>query len=477
MKRFRLFTRCLTALLILQALGPVAFATAQALEPEAATATPIKHFVVIMQENHTFDNYFGTFPGAEGIPPDVCMPLDPYDPNNTDCIKPFHIDPFFPMQDLDHSPSTFAGQYNDGKMDSFVYALNKRNQKGPLSMGYYDESDLPYYWNLAREYVLFDHLFSSGRSGSFMNHMYWVAGIPGNDRLQTFAYGPDILTIFDRLEAKGVSWKFYVQNYDPNITYRNLSGYGSRASQVIWVPLLNFDRFIDDPELASHIVDLNQYYVDLQNGTLPAVAYLAPSGASEHPPGSIQSGQKFVKVLIQSLMQSPAWESSAFLLVYDDWGGWFDHVNPPQVDDYGYGFRVPGILVSPYAPMGIVNHSVFDFTSILKFIEDNWGVEPLHTRDAQANSLITAFNFSQPPRPPVFVSSGQQTTEPRKEASRPVIYTAYGAALIFAFFTILWAILGSLLHRRSVARAAKSQTMYEASGTGPQGDLTGLRHE
>jgi phospholipase C len=129
------------------------------------------------------------------------------------------------------------------------------------------------------------------------------------------------------------------------------------------------------------------------------------------------------------------------------------------VDEYGYGFRVPGILVSPYAPKGVVNKTVFDFTSILKFIEDNWGVEPLHTRDAQANSLITAFDFSQSPRPPIFVASGQEPTEPRKEASRPVIYTAYGAGLTFAFLTILWAILGSLLHRRREKTLNASETL------------------
>ena len=114
----------------------------------------------------------------------------------------------------------------------------------------------------------------------------------------------------------------------------------NRASQIIWAPILRLDRFIDDPELNKNIVDLSQYYEDLKNGTLPQVAYIVPSGPSEHPPSNIQSGMRFVKTLIQMLTQSDYWEKSAFLLVYDDWGGWYDHVLPPKVDDYGYGMDI-----------------------------------------------------------------------------------------------------------------------------------------
>jgi phospholipase C len=205
-------------------------------------------------------------------------------------------------------------------MNGFVYALNQRNQNGSMAMGYYDDRDLPYYWNLVDEYVLFDMFFSSDHGGSFANHMFWVSGQQGGSRVTSDGY-PDIVTIFDRLEERGISWKFYVQNYDPNINYRTAEQIGgNRASQVIWVPVLTMGRCRDNPELSRHIVDLNEYYTDLENGTLPAVAYIAPSGASEHPPGSIRSGQKFVKALIQALMRSSAWGSSAFMVTYDDWG-------------------------------------------------------------------------------------------------------------------------------------------------------------
>ena len=440
MNQLRSF-RYVLCVLAISVLFPTASAFTDMPQPTSKSKTPIQHFVVLMQENHTFDNYFGTYPGANGIPQGTCMPVNPLDKKNTECIEPFHIGDR-PIDDLDHSLSTFNFQYNDGKMNGFVYALNQRNQNGAMAMGYYDDRDLPYYWNLADEYVLFDNFFSSDHGGSFANHMYWASAHPGGDEFAKNGYA-DIETIFDRLEERGVSWKFYVQNYDPQITYRTLNQFsGNRASQVIWVPLLNIDRFIDDPKLASHIVDLNQYFVDLENGTLPEVAYIAPSGASEHPPGSIRSGQKFVKSLIQALMRSDSWDSSAFLLLYDDWGGWYDHVAPPQVDKNGYGMRVPALLISSYARRGHIDSTLLDFTSVLKFIEENWDIKPLAARDAKAKSFMSAFDFSMSPREPAFIPFERVVKEERVEPRRVVIYAAYGGALAFAAFLMIWAAVG-----------------------------------
>jgi phospholipase C len=403
------------------------------------TKTPIKHFMVVMQENHTFDNYFGTYSGVDGIPGGVCMPVNPFDKENTDCVEPFHIgDTEVELEDPDHSTATHRLQYDDGKMDAFVYALNKRNQDGRLSMGYYDERDLPYYWNLADEYVLFDRFFSSAAGGSFINHVYWVAAQPPGDKdRMTGEAINDLPTIFDRLEAQGISWKFYVQNYEPRLTYRTLHEFpGNRASQIVWVPVLNMDRFIDDPKLSSHIVNLNEYFEDLQKGTLPEVAYIVPSGPSEHPPSSIAAGQKFTRSLIQALMQRDAWYNSAFVIAYDDWGGWYDHVKPPQIDEFGYGFRVPGLLISPYAKRGFIDHTEMDYGSLLKFIEYNWGVEPLTKRDAQANNMLAAFDFNQAPREPRFVPFDRTAEEKRPEPRRSVIYIAYSAALAVTLMLI-----------------------------------------
>jgi phospholipase C len=434
----------LGAALLLGGLVPPAAVSAQS---EPPPNTPIQHFIVLMQENHTYDNYFGTYPGADGIPPGTKMPVDPNNPA-LGYVEPFPIRNY-PIVDLSHSADTFDLQYNQGRMDGFVSALNLRKQPGKLAMGYYDGQELPYYWNLADEYVLFDRFFSSARNGSFANHFFWVAAVPpltDNARLTAGGY-PNTPTIFDRLQEKGISWKFYVQNYDPTITYRDMSKGGNRASQVIWVPLLNIDRFLDDPELASHIVDLSEYYTDLKNGTLPSVAYIAPSGASEHPPGSLESGQRFVKTLIQELMRSVHWDSSAFLLIYDDWGGWYDHVTPPQVDPYGFGFRVPGLLVSPYAREGYVDNTELDFTSVMKFIEENWDIAPLAERDARANNFLSAFDFDQPPREPVFISSVRSDNVAAKKVPVQYIYLAYGIALSMAIFFVSFAVIRPWISR------------------------------
>jgi phospholipase C len=393
------------------------------------TSTPIQHLVMVMQENHTFDNYFGTYPGADGIPAGTKMPIDPNNPS-AGYITPWHIGNST-ITDLSHSASTFKAQYDNGKMDAFVSALNTRNQDGKLAMGYYDDRDIPYYWNLADNYVLFDQFFSSAKDGSFANHMYWVAAVPpvAPKGVSLQDYLANVNTIFDELQTAGISWKFYVQNYDPTITYRNAANSGNRESQVVWAPLLNFNRFIDDPTLSSHIVDLNQYFIDLHDGTLPAVSYIVPSGASEHPPSSLSSGQRFVKSILQELMRSSAWDSTAFVLAYDDWGGWFDHVTPIQVDQYGYGPRVPVLLVSPYAKTGYIDHTVLDFTSILKFIEQNWNLPALSTRDTNANNILSAFNFDQNPRLPIYLPLTRVSTPAAQKDPTDIIYIGYGSAL------------------------------------------------
>lgn len=402
--------------------------------PEAIT--PIQHFVTVMQENHTFDNYFGTYPGSDGIPLDVCMPVNPKDPSDERCVRPHHITGA--SEDLDHSLATFETQYNKGRLDGFVYALNLRNQNGKLAMGHYDDRDLPYYWNLVDEYVIFDRFFSSDKGGSLSNHMFWVAarGVADSSVPPTGYDG--IPTIFDQLQASGISWKFYVQNYDPDITFRTPpeSEDADRISQVVWCPLLTMPRFVDDPALSSHIVDLDEYYEDLRANRLPAVSYIIPSGASEHPPGSLRAGQRFVSSLIHALMQSDAWESSALLVSYDDWGGWYDHVPPPQIDPFGYGFRVPAFLVSAYAREGHIDSTVMDFSSNLRFIEENWGLAPIAERDVAANTFMLAFDFDKPPRPPQFISH-QRGVVRRPSPSRTVIYASYSAAVVFAAATLI----------------------------------------
>jgi phospholipase C len=433
MIRRKVFAFILTVLL---ASSQISVAKASPAQTGPQAKTPIQHLIILMQENHTFDNYFGTYPGADGLPAGTKMPVNPANPA-AGYIVPWHIGDAT-ITDLSHTAATFVAQYDNGKWDGFVSAINSYNENGTIAMGYYDSTDIAYYWNLAGNYVLFDHFFSSARDGSFANHMYWVAAtnpqVKKGQQLSTVL--TTVPTIFDRLQAAGVSWKFYVENYNPGINYRNPSTQNNRESQVVWVPLLNFARFLDDKTLSSHIVDLSQYYVDLEQGTLPAVAYIVPSGASEHPPEYPATGERVVKGLLQELMRSSSWNSSAFMLTYDDWGGWYDHVVPPQVDEDGYGARVPALLVSPYARQGYIDSTQLDFTSVLKFIETNWGVASLETRDANANNFLEAFDFTQAPRKATLLTMTYGPAPTPNKAPSILIFSTYGLALLLTFLAI-----------------------------------------
>lgn len=430
--------RWLALLLGLAGLLGLPAAAARAAAP--TPATPIEHFVVLMQEGHSFDNYFGSYPGAAGPPPDTCAPIDLSRPAVASCIRPYPIGDSS-VEKLSHTGRIFDLQYNGGAMNGFVDALRRRNQDGATAMGYYTAADLPFYWNIADEYVLFDRFFSSAARGNLWNRMYWISATPGSPHNQVPAGGyGNVRTIFDALEQRGVPWKIYIENYRPAQTYRAVPAGGKLPAQVARMPLLAFPRFVDDPRLFGHIVDIDQYFEDLRAGTLPAVAYIVPSNASEQPPSSPQIGQRFARGLLNALMQSTAWPRSAFVLTYDDWGGWYDHVAPPQVDAYGYGFRVPALLISPYARRGAVDHTTLDYTSLLKFIEANYGLAPLAERDARANNLLGAFDFAQAPRPPRFITNERATAlvaAPRRE----IIYIFYSTAIMLAGLVIIAAVL------------------------------------
>jgi phospholipase C len=417
---------------------------AKAADPSVATVTPLRHFVSVMQENHTFDNYFGTYPRADGTPAKACVPLNPAVPAN--CIPPYPIGKR-PIQNLASGVIPFEAAYSKGAMNGFAAAQTTRSVAPELPMGYYDDRDIPYYWNLADQYVLFDRFFTSIGGGSVWNHMYWVTGTPGDTTRETIPSGgfPNTTqTIFDQLQAKGVSWKFYVQNYEPGTTANPNT---KRGAQVARVPLLAIPRF-RDPELAKHIVSLDEYFKDLDRGTLPAVSYIVPSGSSEHPPGSIQSGQSFVRNLVNSLQQSSAWPSSALLLTYDSWGGWYDHVAPPA----GYGFRTPALMVSALAKKGVIDHTLLDFTSILHFIQRNWSLNATLPGQRPANDFGNAFAFNVPARQAAFVPSVRHPAV-SPAPTRGIIYLAYGGAIGLAVALVGGAVVLTIRRNRVVETA------------------------
>lgn len=396
---------------------------------EIPTTTPIKHFITVMQSNHSFDSLFGVYPGADGIPEGTCIPVDPEDEFETECLEPFPLTNN--GADLDHSHTTFERQYRDGQNDGFLSAYRARGEDGTLSLGHYTEQDIPFSYNAADEYVLFDRFFTSAAGGSVPNRMFWITGTAGISNFTDDSIPPDgwgeLLTIFDLLEDQGISWKFYIENYDPEINFRN-RGTAATHAQVNWAPILQFARFVDDPAYDDNIVDLEEYFTDLENNTLPAVSYVVTVGSSGHPPGSMITSERLLRRMVNGLMMSPAWDSSAIQWAYDDWGGWYDHVPPPQIDGFGYGFRTAAQLVSPYARQGHIDGTILDFASILRFIEDNWALPSLATRDMNANSLASAFDFDQPPRAAKLIPANRDRHElviPRRSA----VYLSYSIAI------------------------------------------------
>ena len=417
-----------------------------------APGTPIAHLIVLMQGGRSFDNYFGTYPGADGLPPGVCQQVVLGAPKNG-CVRPHPLHGAVPPQ-LFVSRSIVTAQYDGGRMDGFVAAYHGEGRDGAPAMGYYDARDLPFSWAAADRYVLFDRFFAAALHGIRLNRSYWVAAAPppgDAERVPPGGYGNQP-TIFDRLQAAGVSWKVYVQHYEPAETFRARSA-ADPDSQTARVPLLNYARFVDDPALRAHVVDLDQYYRDLADGTLPAVAYVASSGASERSARSLPAGQDLTRNLVNQLMVSRSWDSAALLWTYDGSGGWYDHVPPPRVDGQAQGLRVPALLVSPYVARGQVNHTIMGYRSVLRFIEENWRLDPLTAWDAKANSLAGAFRFTAKPRPAEVIVTGG--ARPAAQLVRVgIVYRWYTAVLVVVLLLLVYSATRPALRRR-LARAPR----------------------
>ena len=251
----------------------------------SAASTPVQHFLFMMQGDRSFDNYFGRVSRERTAFPTVSARNSSSAGRTDGCVKPFLLDPSSAASVI-AGPNLINRQWNNGAMDRFVAAFHTQGRDGTIAMGHYDAEVLPFYWSVAQNYVLFDKFFSSSRLGESANRNYWVAGGTRARPAGEQSAGFDQPTIFDRLQDAGVSWKVYVQDYQPDKTYRAAS-ITDPTTQPVRVPLLKQDRFIDDPNCSSHIVDLDQYYTDLSAGTLPAVSPTSPA----RPPASARPGR------------------------------------------------------------------------------------------------------------------------------------------------------------------------------------------
>jgi len=418
----------------------------------------IRHVVIIMQENRSFDQYFGTYPGADGIPGIAghrgkapCVP----DPGER-CVRPFH----------DRHDLNFGGLYhfadakadvNGGKMDGFI----KEQEKGWKStttvppddaMGYHTGREIPNYWKYARNFVLQDHLFGSVASWSLPSHLFltslWSAYCtehnhpkscrnapesPGNPPGWDGSKAPTIYAWTDLtylLHKDHVSWRYYMFNgteplCDSNATQPCTPVTNGSQSLSIWYPLKWFDTVRGDHQ-ARNVQSVRHLFAAADTGRLPAVSWVVPGySVSEHNGWTkISAGQTYVTGLVNTLMRSPDWKSTAIFLTWDDWGGFYDNVAPPRVDKNGYGLRVPGLVISPYAKRGYVDHQILSFDAYAKFIEDDFlGGQRLDPKtdgrpdprpDVRENArrlgnLIKDFNFNQPPRKPLILPVDPKT--------------------------------------------------------------------
>jgi phospholipase C len=437
-------------------------------EPSHVHAAPapgihkIKHVVILMMENRSFDEYFGTYPGADGLPRrngrfTVCSP----DPRTHRCFSPYH-DTSNRNTGGPHEHLDAIRDINGGKMDGFVREARRGLTAGCLAspdmplcslgarhpdvMGYHDWHEIPNYWAYARHFVLQDHMFQQDTSWSLPQHLFMVSEWSARCHRRNVAascvnaienplpppheaqnptnrkpsYAWTDLTYL--LRRHHVPWRYYVfAGTEPDCETGAMvcAAKKQRAKTPgIWNPLPWFTTVKRDHQVRD-VTSISHFFAAAKRGVLPAVSWITPNNhVSEHPPSLITNGQAFVTHVINAVMRSRDWSSSAIFLAWDDWGGFYDHVVPPNVDVNGFGLRVPALVISPYARAGFIDHHVASLDAYTKFIEDDFlGGRRLDPRTdgrpdprpdvrealPQVGDLTQAFDFNQKPLPPLIL--------------------------------------------------------------------------
>jgi phospholipase C len=390
----------------------------------------IKHVVIVIQENRSFDDLFATFPGADGATQGLMKGA-----SGSDTYVPLKEVNLLEPCDFGHGYAGFLRSLDDGKMDGFAIASDKCHGDVTAAYQYVNPSQITPYWTMAKEYVLADHMFQTQGSGSFTAHQDLIAGgtminpamtkslvdypsalpwgcdaAPGTKTNLLIWTGTIIKyrhgagpfpclgyeTLRDLLDAKSISWKYYSTSVQGN-------------TGALWNAFEAIKAVRYGPEWGTKVTSTDtQIFTDISNHKLPAVSWIIPDGeSSDHPGGKSNEdlGPSWVASIVNAVGESSYWQHTAIIILWDDWGGFYDNVPPPLTDHWGgLGFRVPMIVVSPYAPRGgpsgsYVSHTPYEFGSILKFIENNFGLGSLGKTDARATSMVDCFDFTQAPRP------------------------------------------------------------------------------
>jgi len=350
---------------------------------------PVDHVFVLLQENRSFDHYFSSLAGADGARADATNP-----DADGGLVHRYHQTEYC-SGDTAHGWTQSHTQWNDGGLDGFVVTSGRT---GRIAMGYFDESDLPFYYGLARNFATSDRFFCSLLGPTLPNRMFALAGTSFG-LIQNVPPPADAPNVFEALLAKGIDWKVYGQR-TPS------------AAMFLSTTSRNINRFLT----------IEDFERDAAANTLPPFAFIEPrylgTGATrsdEHPPGDIQMGQAFVARVVKTLMASPAWKRSVLFFSYDEHGGYYDHVSPPKACTPGglmsdntngtrpmsefdrYGFRVPFFAISPYSKRGLISHVERSHDSILRFVEARFGLAALSDRTANALPPYELFDFANPP--------------------------------------------------------------------------------
>lgn len=437
--------------------------------------SPIRHVIIMMQENRSFDNIFAGFPGAHTTMEGACLPAAWCKGSHMVKLKPILLEsykggnPNF-GKDIDHSHRGFgiecnANASNVCQNNGFdLIGLGESGQGGPAKLypyAYITRSESAPYWKLAKQYSLADNMFFTETASSFIAHQSILSGTvvfnsvssltdqPNNTPWGCDAPGPhsgknqftwtpllfkdgkykadgpfpcftEYGTLADLLDAKNVSWRFYVDSFSTQSPYFDFSG-------AVWNGYDAIKKIRYGPDWKKNIsIPNTSVFGDLSGGTLPAVSWVIPTlYDSDHPASGCNGGPWWVTKVVNAVGGSQYWKDTAVILLWDDWGGWYDNVPPPQISYSRLGFRVPMVVISPYSKPDFISSTQYDFGSILKFIEENFNLGSLGTTDATSTSISDIFNFSQKPNkfvqapePPV-LNCGKRQADPA--ATRAII--------------------------------------------------------